>query len=154
MKKCSRCKVEKDYDEFYKDNSTKDGYNCICKVCRVEAYRKKVKNDPVYALKDKMRNAKYHKDNREKIAKRKKEWFSSEKGKESHRESTKKWKKENSSKVLAHAAIERAVKRGDIVPKTKCEVCGSSFKIEAHHPDYRKRLSIIWLCKYCHQKLT
>lgn len=83
----------------------------------------------------------------------KQRWFASEKGKESHLLSSKKWKSANSL-VLAHSAVERAVKRRDLIPKERCEVCRSKHKIEAHHPDYRKRLEIIWLCKYCHEKLT
>lgn len=154
MKKCSKCKEEKDYDSFYKDKRAKDGYNSICKICRLEMDRNRRKTDPIWALKRKMHNSKYHQDNREKIAERKKTWFTSEKGKESHLVSSKKWKQANSSKVLAHDAIYRAVKRGKIIPKEKCEVCGSKFKIEAHHPDYRQRLSVIWLCKHCHEKLT
>ena len=154
MKTCPKCKKEKDYSEFYKQTKSKDGYLTPCKQCRLEADRERRKNNPIWVLKRKMQNAKFHEDNREKIAERKKKWFASDKGKASHIKSSKKWKKENSSKVLAHQAIERAVKRGDIIPKKNCEICNSKFKIEAHHPDYRKRLEVIWLCKICHEKLT
>ena len=33
MKKCSQCKKEKQYSEFYKRRETKDGYRYECKAC-------------------------------------------------------------------------------------------------------------------------
>jgi len=33
MKICSKCKVEKPFDEFYKQSSSKDGHNSWCKHC-------------------------------------------------------------------------------------------------------------------------
>ena len=154
MKKCSKCKREKEYEEFYRDSTAKDGFNGICKKCRLSMDRKRRKLDPAWVTKRKLQNKRYHEKNREKIALRKKEWFNSEKGKKSHRTSASKWKKKNACKVKAHSAIERAVKRGELIPKTHCEVCNGTHRIEAHHPDYRKRLTVIWLCKFCHEKLT
>ena len=42
MKKCSQCKKEKAYSEFYKRHETKDGYRYECKKC-VSANGKKPK---------------------------------------------------------------------------------------------------------------
>jgi cobalamin-dependent methionine synthase I len=39
MKKCGRCKVEKDHSEFHKDSTKIDGLTSFCKECKVE-YRK------------------------------------------------------------------------------------------------------------------
>lgn len=33
MKKCSRCKQEKESISFYKDKRSSDGLNCACKIC-------------------------------------------------------------------------------------------------------------------------
>jgi hypothetical protein len=33
MKICSHCKKEKEYNEFSKDKSKKDGYRYLCKIC-------------------------------------------------------------------------------------------------------------------------
>jgi len=34
MKICSKCKIEKPLDSFYKKNSTKSGYQSACKLCK------------------------------------------------------------------------------------------------------------------------
>lgn len=154
MKICTKCKEEKGYDCFYRTSFSKDGYNYSCKACHLKRDQERRKNDPVWVTRRKLQNQKYHLENREKISKRKKEWFESETGKKSHRNSSRKWKAENRTKVLAHSAVERAIKNGTLVQKDNCEICNSTHKVEAHHPDYRKRLAIIWLCKYCHEKLT
>lgn len=154
MKKCSKCEQEKHETKFYKDSTAKDGYNGICKLCRLEMDRKRRENDLVWATRRKLQNHKYHIENRESISLRKKNWLQTDSGKKSHRESSRKWKKNNREKTLAHSAVERAVNSGLLIPKEKCEVCNSTHRIEAHHPDHRKRLSVIWLCKICHDKLT
>jgi len=33
MKTCKKCKAEKDFSQFYKHSSSKDGYNTWCKPC-------------------------------------------------------------------------------------------------------------------------
>jgi hypothetical protein len=40
MKKCSKCKVEKEEKEFYKDRSSKDGLDYSCKNCAAEQSKK------------------------------------------------------------------------------------------------------------------
>lgn len=154
MKKCTRCKEKKDYDNFYKDKKAKDGYNGICKLCRLKMDRLRRKNDPEWHEKRRLQNKKFHEENREKIRIRKKEWFASKKGRESHRRSSRKWKYKNGPKVRAHSAVERAIKKGILIKKENCEICNSILRVEAHHSDYRKKLQVIWLCKVCHQKLT
>lgn len=34
LKKCTKCKIEKEQTEFYKNKNTKDGLDCNCKECR------------------------------------------------------------------------------------------------------------------------
>lgn len=34
-----------------------------------------------------------------------------------------------------------------------CEACDGETKLHAHHPDYDKPLTVVWLCISCHAKL-
>lgn len=53
-------------------------------------------------------------------------------------------------KVKARESVFRAVKNGKLI-KQPCFICGSQIDIEAHHFDYNKPLSVIWLCKEHHR---
>ncbi len=57
VKVCTKCKVEKELTDFYKDKSKKDGLRRECKSCRKE------------------RNKEYHQANKERIKERRKEYF-------------------------------------------------------------------------------
>lgn len=58
----------------------------------------------------------------------------------------------------AQNLVEKAIKRGTLIPKDRCEKCGKEnyrFKdkrrgIQAHHDDYNKPLDVRWLCQPCH----
>jgi predicted HNH restriction endonuclease len=152
MKICSKCKLRKNYDGFYKDKKAKDGYNGICKQCRLEMDRERRKKDSVWVERRKDQNSKYHKENRDQIRQRKKEWFNSDKGKISHLRSTRKYRNENKEKRYAHDAVYRATKKGELMRPKFCQICGKEGRIEAHHAKYDRdqRTAIIWICKNCH----
>ena len=40
MKTCSRCKVDKPLDMFYKNKACKDGYDYLCKICNYASNKK------------------------------------------------------------------------------------------------------------------
>ena len=50
--------------------------------------------------------------------------------------------------------VKRAIALGQIAPPVKCSLCGQSpdivGKLVAHHVDYSKPLSVVFLCKSCH----
>lgn len=62
-------------------------------------------------------------------------------------------------KNRAKAAVNRAVKQGQLVRPTQCEDCGWESEpakdgraaIHAHHDDYSKPLDVAWLCIRCHR---
>lgn len=156
MKTCSRCKEEKNYDGFYKDKSTKDGYNCICKQCRLINDRNRRIEDPEWVQRRKLQNSEFHKNNSKEISERKKLWINSDEGKKSHLRSVQKYRKAHPEKRYAHDAVYRAVKNGELIKPEHCQSCNQVTKVEAHHFNYdkEKRTSISWLCKSCHEKIT
>jgi hypothetical protein len=75
MKVCTKCKLEKDFLEFSKNKSKKDGHNHICKLCDNEKKKKYYElnkdNRKKYFYINKEKRAEYHKEyykkNKEKI---------------------------------------------------------------------------------------
>jgi hypothetical protein len=75
MKKCSTCKTEKEFFEFNKNKSQKDGHENICRLCKKSFYDLNkiniLKNKKEYHIKNKenILNIKkeYYKNNKEKI---------------------------------------------------------------------------------------
>ena len=53
-------------------------------------------------------------------------------------------------KHRARRNFNKALARGSITKPDSCEKCGSQQKLHAHHEDYTKFYSVIWVCKSCH----
>lgn len=60
---------------------------------------------------------------------------------------------------LVHNKLEQAIIKGEVIRPTTCEACGDSgtfkdgrTKIQAHHSDYNKPLTVQWLCQPCHHE--
>ena len=68
MKKCSKCQIEKELDQFYKRSVTKSGYEARCKSC-ISEYEKETKEE-----RDKYRK-KYNKINKDVVSKQHKEYY-------------------------------------------------------------------------------
>ena len=54
-------------------------------------------------------------------------------------------------KSLSRSMFRAALLSGRVIPRTVCEKCEITKKIEAHHPDYTKPLEVIWLCNAHHK---
>ena len=54
-------------------------------------------------------------------------------------------------RIRARQRVYYHKRQGNITPAV-CEVCGTSFSIEAHHPDYSEPMDIVWLCSVCHRE--
>lgn len=133
MKKiCTGCGLEKEISCFYKKKQRgKDSFCAKCKDCERIAYReKRLRNPETFKQKDK----RFYENNREKVISKRMRWYH-----------------ENKHKVSAHEKVKRALLNGELVKKV-CSVCGDK-KSLAHHEDYTKPLSVIWLCSKHHMTL-
>jgi hypothetical protein len=66
-KVCTKCKIEKNENEFSKNKRTKDGLECRCKECE-----KQYREDNKEKLREQKRQ--YHQENREEILEKKKQY--------------------------------------------------------------------------------
>jgi hypothetical protein len=62
----------------------------------------------------------------------------------------KKMPKHSTSTV--YAMVNNALKKGIITKPDKCSTCGCISPLIAHHEDYSKPLSVLFVCKSCHKK--
>lgn len=59
---------------------------------------------------------------------------------------------EGRPKFLARSKLAYQVRNGLIVRPDKCESCGITCKVQAHHEDYSRPYDVKWLCFVCHRK--
>jgi hypothetical protein len=88
MKKCSKCQIEKPLDKFYKNKSTKEGYDWYCKLC-IKLNPKRIEKSKQYQL-----------NNKEKITNYGKQYYID--NKLYFQEYDKKYNKENQIKILEY----------------------------------------------------
>lgn len=98
MKKCTKCSQEKEYLNFYKKTSSKDGYNNICIPCRVEYNTIKKEHNQQYYLENKekyqLNNKKHYQANKQKVKQKSTEWLKNHPKRKY--EIQKKWSQQNS----------------------------------------------------------
>lgn len=58
---------------------------------------------------------------------------------------------EKKLRIKARSDLNHAIRSGKL-KRLPCEKCGNK-KVEAHHHDYSKPLSVFWLCDGCHHKI-
>lgn len=127
-KACSRCKETKPLDQFYKHRLGKLGRRAQCIPCFL-AYGKELREK--YPERTSANFRRWYYKNREQEIKR-----------------VQKNRKDNPQKYKAQIAVTNALANGSLV-RCPCEVCGAT-KVDAHHEDYSKPLSVTWLCREHH----
>jgi hypothetical protein len=135
MKKCSKCKIEKRFSEFYRNKAISDGFSHYCKKCFDLANGKSRKNNPDRPTPPSWLPAsqKVYRDNHPEMV----------------REKTSKWVANNPHKKASHIVVAQALYSGSL-KKLPCENCGME-RVDAHHEDYTKPLDVRWLCRKHHK---
>ena len=132
QKECFKCKTIKPINEFYKHSKMADGHLNKCKLC--------AKNDVSKHRSENLEKIRAYDRARGKIPERIK----------ANAEITRAWRAEDSRRYLAHGAVARAIRCGELV-REPCIRCGNT-KSVAHHEDYDKPLEVTWLCQPCHKQ--
>lgn len=130
MKTCFKCKARKPLSSFYKHWKMADGHLGKCKSC---------------TKKDVSEN---YKNNRDHYAEYERSRFQNPERKKYALEQQRKRRLVYPGKYRAVNAVSNAIRDGRIT-RGPCEVCGEE-KAQAHHDDYRKPLSVRWLCRKHH----
>lgn len=130
MKVCFKCRRKKPLSSFYKHGRMADGRLGKCKSCtKKDVSENYAKNREYYAAYER---ARFQNPERKKYA----------------IEIQKKRRKIYPGKYRASTAVGNAIRDGRLT-RGVCEVCGVE-KVQAHHDDYRKPLSVRWLCRKHH----
>jgi len=135
-KVCFKCDRRKPLDDFYKHKMMADGHLGKCKAC--------TKRDVSKNYRDRIDQYREYEKKRAQSPHRKYARFGGAKPKYVRKRSP-----ETPAKRRARTAVGNAVRDGRLI-KGPCEVCGSTVRIHGHHDDYRRPLSVRWLCPKHH----
>lgn len=124
---CRICLIEKDINDFYKNQSMREGYDSKCKECSKNMINKNRHN-----------NIEYYRE------------YDRKRGSRQNHEYLKNYRKEYPKKYKATCIVNNAIRDKKLF-KQPCEICGKKNNIHAHHDDYNQPLNIRWLCPVCHK---
>lgn len=133
MKRCFKCGVEKDEQEFYRHPMMADGRLGKCKECaKTDSKNHWVAKREDYRRYDKLREGLVERKQRKKAYQQKRRML-------------------HPDKYRATTAVHNAI-RDKKIEKKPCEVCGAE-NVQAHHADYSKPLNVSWLCFKHHRQI-
>lgn len=135
MRECKICRQVKSEDAF-DFTGNKPYRRRQCKSCRGKRYPSGVSRQR----------------HLEKRRAREREYARSARGRALNAQAVARWKAKNRSKVAAHTAVSRAIKRGALQRPERCEIphCNGPAR-HAHHRDYAHPLDVSWLCPQHHE---
>jgi hypothetical protein len=133
-KKCFKCKKTKDIELFYKHPKMGDGHLGKCKTCAKKDVNERYQSPEA----------------RERIREYERLRFKDPERKKKIRLYSLKRKKLHPRKARANQLVSNYLRNGRL-KRMPCIVCGNE-KSQAHHKDYRKPLSITWLCFKHHRE--
>jgi hypothetical protein len=135
MKKCTNCKIEKDFGNFNKNKASKDGLNSQCNDCR-KIYRAQYYKERSEEIKAKAKN--YYSNNKEKAAESKQKYY--QKNKDKWAEAAKRMMEKDPERVKMYKRKWRLKTQFGItldeydrllkVQNNTCAICGSDHNEE------------------------
>ena len=148
MKTCFKCDEPKPLNDFYKHKAMADGHLNKCKPCTIDAVAKnRAANIDHYREADRNRESDLRKASRRRYFLKVR---NTERYKEMRRVSTIKYREKHPIKTACRVQWLSFIRNNEWLKRDACDECGDKYKIEAHHEDYTKPLSVKWLCKNCH----
>jgi hypothetical protein len=121
IKRCPKCEVPKLLSQFSRYYRSKDGHQDYCKDCMRIIGRD------------------WRRANRQKAR------ATSNRGRKIHRQ-------KHPDRAYAQGILTRAIQSGRIVPQPcRWPNCGSTERLEGHHPSYNRPFEIVWLCHDHHK---
>ena len=127
MKVCRKCGENKDLSEYYAHSEMSDGHLNICKTCT------------------KIRVTTHREANLEAIRE-----YDKSRGSRQTKESLQKYRRDNPQKYKAHSLCGRAVLSHKLIKESCMFDCIG--KVEGHHNNYSRPLSVVWLCPHHHKR--
>jgi hypothetical protein len=148
IKKCPICQQVKPLTDFPKSKQVKDGTNTYCKKCMYQKYTKPWKM--AHPEEVRLTYKKWVKANLEKI----RETHNNQQRDfaRNHRDIINERQRKYYKKHPEQLVTRRLVMEKKLPIKTNCEVCGSTEKLQRHHPDYSQPFLTTTLCYICHCK--
>ncbi len=131
MKECSTCYGVLPLSAFNRNCRAKDGLRVNCRECQ----------------------AKWQYSYDQSHKEQKKAYAQGKKGKDSRKRANRKYWVSHPERAKAHNATSNALRDGKLERPPNCEACKQAVFVEAHHPDYRRPLKVIWLCPECHRSI-
>lgn len=145
-KTCFCCGKTKPLTDYYKHPKMADGHLGKCKECQKAATRaNREENIEYYRDYDKSRAMLPHR------VKARLDYLETDDGKKARKRAASNYRCKHPKARAAHIIVGNAVRDGILIRPQAYESCGYTGKIEGHHDDYTKPLSVTWLCIPCHK---
>lgn len=142
-KECNKCKKILPIEQFYKRDTSPDGYKNECKVCKSKRARQYRLDHPNLI---KQQKALEYKNNKQACDARNKKWIKDNPLK--RKNIIKKSNKKHHASVLARRNFNNSLRYKNF-KRPPCQICNTPHA-EAHHSDYSKPLEVVWLCRSHH----
>ena len=132
-KVCAKCGILKPARDYCPEADSPDGLRYYCKSCNKATV---IKWRQTHHADELRRVRAWRTEHRDK-------WLGSVKAS----------KQRDIGKIKARRCVENAVRGGALIKPNMCGRCGQSHNIDdihAHHHEYARPLSVVWLCRRCH----